>query len=398
MDNVFVPAPPTAAAYSTPGQVLGRFAGREAILIAASGGGIQAASWMAHVLHKMDEEQEIRSRVALISSVSGGSVGAYHLGDNWSAARWDNVENAVQESSLGPMTTALLGPDLFRPFVVWLPGGRHLDRGFALEDSIEWHHEGWMHRPPEYTLDDWAGNSTMPAILFNTTVVETGAPVAFATTALLTEDYREKVRNPMGVGHPVEGWLSFCTRHGDAGTSRNLKVSTAARLSATFPYVSPAARLEGAGKSLSYHFVDGGYYDNYGLVALMQWLDEALVSLAPEEMPASIRILVIRGVVPGEEAAKGKPADQARAPMEAFLNMRSYAQWRGAAAAMRLFKDKWRDRAKISEPELIAYPDLREVAPECSEQPLTWKLTTAQRACISVGWERWKTAKPKGGI
>ncbi len=385
MDNVFVGAANTETVYPTPGQVLRRFAGREAILIAASGGGIQSASWLVHVMRKLDEEKSIRTRVALISAVSGGSVGVYHLGDGWPDADWTKAGRAAQESSLGPMTSALLGPDVFRPFVAWFPSGRHLDRGFALEGSIERHQRKEMGRKPDYTLDEWAGKADMPALMFNTTVVESGAPVAFATTELLSPAYSAKVRNPMGRSHAVRGWRRL-------SASRNIKVSTAARLSAAFPYVSPAARLEGAEKALSYHFVDGGYYDNYGVVALLQWLDEALEELPAGELPSSIRILVIRGMVPGEVAANGEPADQLTAPVEAFLHMRSYAQWIGAAA-MRLMKDKWTRKAEIAEPEMIAYPNLSKEAPECSEEPLTWKLTTAQKACISVGWEYWKRTR-----
>jgi len=397
MDNVFVAAAEKESKlpYSSPGQVLARFAGKEAILIAASGGGIQAASWMAHVIHKLDEEKSLRDRVALISAVSGGSVGAYHLGDGWKNADWGKAETAVQESSLGPMTSALLGPDLFRPFVAWLPFGKYLDRGFALEASIEQHQRKSTGNPADFTMDDWAFDVAMPAMLFNTTVVETGGPVAFATTELLSEAYRSKVKNPMDVKHPVEGWRGLVRCYGTKATSRNIKVSTAARLSATFPYVSPAAKLEGAPDALAYHFVDGGYYDNYGVVAMLQWLDEALEELPPEKLPSSIRILVIRGAVPGDGPATGKRADQLTAPAEAFLNMRSYAQWSGAAAAIRLITVKWEKKATFEDPELLAYPDLRKVSPACSEEPLTWKLTTAQKECISVGWRNLKRKRPE---
>ncbi len=63
-----------------------------------------------------------------------------------------------------------------------------------------------------------------------------------------------------------------------------------------------------------------------------------------------------------------------------------YLKWM-AVAAIRLMKDKWTRKAEIAEPELIAYPNRSKGAPACSDAPLTWKLTTAQKACISVGRE-----------
>jgi hypothetical protein len=58
-------------------------------------------------------------------------------------------------------------------------------------------------------------------------------------------------------------------------------------MSATFPYVSPAARmnLDLNGHSCvrtqmqaGYHLVDGGYYDNYGVGALLDWLQPVLTA------------------------------------------------------------------------------------------------------------------------
>jgi len=46
------------------------------------------------------------------------------------------------------------------------------------------------------------------------------------------------------------------------------------RFSASFPYVSPAARTNVEGQAA--HIVDGGYYDNYGVSSLVKWLDAQL--------------------------------------------------------------------------------------------------------------------------
>ena len=63
------------------------------------------------------------------------------------------------------------------------------------------------------------------------------------------------------------------------GHSVDIALVSAARLSATFPIVSPSARAAGSWpKRYRYHFVDGGYYDNYGMSTLLEWLDDALTS------------------------------------------------------------------------------------------------------------------------
>ena len=61
------------------------------------------------------------------------------------------------------------------------------------------------------------------------------------------------------------------------------RVSTAARLSATFPYVTPAARASSGGdpgseaeRVGSYHVVDGGYTDNEGAMTSVDWINRLL--------------------------------------------------------------------------------------------------------------------------
>lgn len=51
-----------------------------------------------------------------------------------------------------------------------------------------------------------------------------------------------------------------------------MKVRTAARLSATFPYVTPIAR-HSLGIHLA-HVADGGYFDNFGVFTAVNFLDD----------------------------------------------------------------------------------------------------------------------------
>jgi len=52
------------------------------------------------------------------------------------------------------------------------------------------------------------------------------------------------------------------------GTAYDVTVATAARLSATFPYVTPASCSDQPGPQP--HIVDSGYYDNYGMATLVE--------------------------------------------------------------------------------------------------------------------------------
>ena len=93
-----------------------------------------------------------------------------------------------------------------------------------------------------------------PANVFNATLVETGDRLLFSTTYM-------PVGNPPT---PPARW-DFHEFHLNDQKTQTLDVAvvTAARLSATFPYVTPAARPEEGGPNKAHlHIVDGGYFHN----------------------------------------------------------------------------------------------------------------------------------------
>jgi hypothetical protein len=108
-------------------------------------------------------------------------------------------------------------------------------------------------------LSNWNAAVTekpLPAIVMNSTIVENGYRLLLGTTypaAGLAPDSRENAT------------ALHCIR----GKQRDVQVVTLARLSATFPWVTPTARAEG--DSTKPHMVDGGYYDDYGMATLVEW-------------------------------------------------------------------------------------------------------------------------------
>jgi hypothetical protein len=100
------------------------------------------------------------------------------------------------------------------------------------------------------SLGPWrtdARNHGRPAVIFNTTLVETGERFIFPTVDIERSSGRRSF-------HDVEGYKSL-----------DLSAITAARLSATFTYVTPVSRaLCCPPRQHRYHVADGGYYDNYG--------------------------------------------------------------------------------------------------------------------------------------
>jgi predicted acylesterase/phospholipase RssA len=416
-----VPTAPTAGTYSlaTPGQVLKGF-GERPLVVAAAGGGIQAGAWTMRVLRGLDEHLQgrLRSRVAMISSVSGASMGSLYYGAYEGESSLKKAEEQALKPSLDDVATAVIGRDIFG--VVGFRRGP--DRGAALESS-------WERRLPraqmtDATLRRWSERARdvklgpdpsrpFPAFLFNSTIVESGQPIAFATTQLPTAAYRARFQKEARQYPAVESANRILRlARSDAGPASDvaLKVVTAARLSAAFPYVSPAATLDIPGVE-PFHLVDGGYYDAYGIVALSQWVDDALEELFREgqgTLPHEVGVVIARGLASSDSPLlmrlrtddDGNPPDptvarhgwrwQLTAPPSAALQARSFAQWAGGVQVLRLLAEKWASRDVRIVQYVFDYPGT-DRAPVCQAAPLSWKLTSPQQRCIDQAWKTFET-------
>jgi hypothetical protein len=107
-----------------------------------------------------------------------------------------------------------------------------------------------------------------PAFTMNTTTVEQGARFLLANYRLPQYPLDESS------GYPSQSFLDAfgcCKKQ-----LFDLPLVTAAQMSATFPYISSAARAPNTLDNHSVHFVDGGYYDNDGTASALEFLRYAL--------------------------------------------------------------------------------------------------------------------------
>src|SRR5947207_14776958 len=84
-------------------------------------------------------------------------------------------------------------------------------------------------------------------------------------------------------GQTLSDFLFTDPKSGPVAARSNLPFRTAARLSRTFSFVSPAVRTNVVNKCKEedrnvwrQHIVDGGYYDNYGVASALDWLQPVL--------------------------------------------------------------------------------------------------------------------------
>lgn len=374
----------------------GKDTGQVLTIVCASGGGIEASAWTARVLTSLDEEfqQPFANSIGLISSVSGGSVGAmYYLDHRFrhNNAVLDN-EDVVIEAEVPGLSAALwglIGPDTFRWFTYGLPiRYSKIDRGWALEQA--WRGAPRSLNPEQHVIDEkfseWRNalrQGKLPAVVFNATNVYTGYPVLIGTTEIPKHvpktDPSARETDTSAPEHVIQ--------IGDEGQYGNadIAVATAARLSASFPYVTPVAaavcsdgrRCPGApdAKTCSRTYLcDGGYFDNFGVWSAVNWLEAVLKDEQRRKRFKKIVILEIWSA-PFDKPGKLPPVNQLIAPVSAILNVRTASQLARNEAEIRLLQNEHRD---------LNIEEVTFAVPEPG--PLSWMLSDRQKDQIKTDW------------
>ncbi len=351
---------------------------RPVVVVAASGGGITAAVWTTRVLTALQAEvgTDFTRSIRLISSASGGSVGTMFFLDRFiragfpPAGELEAIVDAAAQPSLDAAAWGLAYPDLWRMFIGFLLRDKTRDRGWALEQAWRKHLERAVpaRRVEPSTLTGWQQSireGWLPAAVLNSTTVEAGRP--FWLT---------------GLDLPKSGGgASFF----DTFPGHDLPVSTAARLSATFPWVSPIARALGArGEAVSpaYHFADGGYYDNFGITTIIHWLSSLAERDLDEIKRRGLLLVQIRAFPPREP---DPDPDEDRGwlyatvgPVITLLNVMGPSQSGRNATEVGLMMEQLTAKLGIT-PQSVDFVLEKEA-------PLSWKLTRQEKEAILAAW------------
>jgi hypothetical protein len=249
------------------------------VIVAASGGAYRATFWAAHMLDVLAELSAPGGRlegftdhIRLVTGASGGMVGVTYFAvchrEGATGQRTGAIASIIERDvadaddgatciprkqgqgpidSLLPIADHLARRDL--PDLLF-PRTGGIDRGTVLERQ-------W--RSIAITFDEMLAlqeRELRPAIIFSPTIAEKGTPL--------------EISSLRWVGKAEEGHPNLFDTFPEA--HRTLLLSTAARLSATYPVITPAAELPTLPKTM--HLVDAGYFDNDGIDSAVWFLSD----------------------------------------------------------------------------------------------------------------------------
>ena len=260
---------------------------RPLVLVCASGGGLRAAAWTTAILCALERKLPgFPYHIRLVSGASGGmyGAGAYvatlkpppaslpHSNDDLHTISHNELFDGVTQDCLSLLTQRLVFRDAIS---TWIPRPEWQDRGAALE-------EAFLQNVPDAfgkTFGEMAPGEAAgwrPSLVYCPMLAEDGRRLVISNLDL---DFLLVQEGPR-VGHRKDVMYSragYELARLFPGTLQGFPIRVATRLSASFPYLSPAAVLPTSPRR---RVIDAGYWDNYGTSIACGWL-EACVSGDP---------------------------------------------------------------------------------------------------------------------
>jgi predicted acylesterase/phospholipase RssA len=264
------------------------------VVLAVSGGGLRSAAWTFTVLRTLEEQFardgiDFPAHVRIITGASGGMFGAGYYVATLEKKREQFLARAVATRDTTELEACndelyrKLTHDHLTPIVqqqvfedvpnLFSPWPARNDRGKELERSWSKHLDGALDVPfADLRAAERAGR--VPALVFTPMMVEDGRRLVVSNLDMrnaLTNDgnllLEKSSADPTGLECHSRDALELFRLFPDA--PGGFRLSTAVRMSASFPFFSPAVSLPVAPRR---RVVDAGYYDNYGVSLAAAWL------------------------------------------------------------------------------------------------------------------------------
>jgi hypothetical protein len=244
--------------------------------VMANGGASRSGYWTASVLSRMEDETggAFSKHLFCLSGASGGSVGNATffsillskealLRADTSASPCVKAAKQYLESDFLTYTLArTLGPDIFRNFItLYNVNDRASALSFALENAAgkKKFLNNSLSVPFSSIMTQQDKPYTLPVLFINTTRMQDGSPGVISNIKINDAVFNKRI--------DVLGLLD---------EKKDMRLSTAVVLGASFPYLSPAGRIDhkpcDTCASQPNYFVDGGYFDNSGAGAVFEMI------------------------------------------------------------------------------------------------------------------------------
>jgi len=353
------------------------------IVINVSGGGSRSATWTMNVLQRADSllHGQLMTHTVLITGASGGMVGATYFRELYLEkleGKPIDLYNGqyttnVSKDLLNAIFSSFAINDFFTPFLHFKIGQNKypIDRGYAFEQQLENNLGGVLNK----TIGDYAAPETealIPMLIFNSTITEDGRRMIISPEPVSYLTFPE-YKYPNRSVRDIDG-IDFC-RFFKNQDPLDLRVTTAIRMSATFPYVLPNVYLP---SNPTIDVMDAGLRDNYGQETSLRFLH--VFSRWINENTSGVLFIQIRDTKKDEIMPIEKQTDLDNIVLDPLFTI----------------QQNWTAMQDFNQDDLYAYAEeflhvrmdriIFQYVPEGSDQTaaLNWHLTSREKADIAA--------------
>jgi hypothetical protein len=238
-------------------------------IINTSGGGNRSATFTMNVLQRLDSLSggDLMKKTFLITGASGGMLGAAYFRELEKEKRNGktiNLQNRqyvddISSDLLNSLFTSFVARDLAAPAQRFSVGTFEYvkDRGYAFEEKLNSNTRGLLNKQLKEQYNDEV-QAKMPLMLFNSVITRDGRKMIICTqpVSFLMRPCYDTLRDADVDIDGVDYQALFSKQD-----PLNLRMLTALRMNATFPYVLPNVWLP---STPVIDVMDAGLRDNFG--------------------------------------------------------------------------------------------------------------------------------------
>jgi hypothetical protein len=243
-------------------------------LVNTSGGGNRSANFTMNVLQRLDSitNGKFMDKVFLITGASGGMLGASYYREL--ARAGDKVQRMdpkyvddISEDLLNSVFTSFVARDLAAPAQKFTVGEYEYikDRGYAFEQKLDRNTHGFLNKRL-IDIEPDERNAKVPLMFFNSVITRDGRKMIISTQPVrfLMRPYND-TSSTLDSDLDAVDFNSLFRKQDPL----NLRILTAMRMNATFPYVLPNVWLP---TKPVIDVMDAGLRDNYGPETAIRFL------------------------------------------------------------------------------------------------------------------------------
>ena len=247
------------------------------IFINVSGGGLRSATFTMNTLQHLDSitHGSLMQHTMMISGSSGGMLAAAYYRELYRQKQkggaipiYDtSYTDNIAQDLLNPIFSSMVARDVFSPSQRFMAGGYKYikDRGYAFEQKLNQNCRGLLGgQLKDYVEDE--RSSRIPLMIFNSTITRDGRrmmicsqPIRFMMRpAINTKD--------TSAGPDAVDFTALFAKQNPL----NIRLLSALRMNATFPYVLPNVWLP---TNPVIDVMDAGLRDNFGQETTLRFLE-----------------------------------------------------------------------------------------------------------------------------